>query len=355
MQSVGDSFYRDGLFPTERAWYSGTHVREDNNIFFSALIALNLSQCRSKVAIEDQLVIDSILQRVRHVFPYYQNRNGDITYNFYQTRPDMPFPNLKFFSKKKKFRLPDDMDDTSIIYYTQNSSDSIIKVLKSKMEEQALKMELPVRSTPKRYHSYRVYPTWFAHKMKQDIDICVLANTLYLVASKRLPITSIDSQSYGLIYDMIIHDDHIKRPHLISPHYKNTAVILYHIARLMSIDSLGFLQSIRGKLTIDIKKRLASSIENMERVILLSSLYRLGIPYPYTLEMGKEESGIKSFSFFYGNPFSFSPVWMKKIIHKSNLFQFKYRNEAYNWSLLMELSILSNAQWDSHKQVLTAP
>ncbi|MCH5683259.1 hypothetical protein LWM68_02585 [Niabella sp. W65] len=61
----------------------------------------------------------------------YQNKDGRPVYNFWQTNPSRHFPNSRYFSRRKKYIIPDDLDDTAILYLSAEFSDSLKRAVKS--------------------------------------------------------------------------------------------------------------------------------------------------------------------------------------------------------------------------------
>ena len=312
LQCQGDTFYNDGLFPSLRSLGKEKNLREDNNIFFTALIVYTLQSIRDSVTLNEKILIDSIVSNSKKNYPNYQNRNGDITYNFWQVHPELPAPNSKFLSRKEKVRLPDDLDDTSIIFLTRETSDSLNEVLKQKMNMHTNSAKKGIRSTFKRYRYSKAYCTWFADKMKQDFDICVMANTLLFVFQKGLVLNKADTQTLELIEQMIKNNDHLTYPHIISPWYQNSSIILYHLSRLVSIANNETLNGIRGKIIQDLYKQLQLSTNSMERIILLSSLHRLNESVTSDMDFKKASKDMETFFWFQANPFAASSMFTRK-------------------------------------------
>lgn len=339
LQSNGEGFYHKGMFPSERYLCNAERTKEDNNIFFTALTTYYLKHYRKAFGKEEKSHIDTLIKRARRNYPRYSNRKEDVTYNFWQTRPDSPFPNCPMLSKWERFKLADDFDDTSIIYLTLNSHDSTEKKLRKNMVAHAIKDATRLKSIPKHYRDNQFYNTWFGEKMK-DVDICVIANTLLLVEEKGFPLHHYDSASYQLIFEMVERKDHLEIPHLISPHYQNTSIILYHLARLFAesgeLVPLGMKDTVIG----DIRKQLMQTNHPMEKILLQTSLYRLGFRPENEIQLQDISDSFKSFAFFVANPFSLNSMTIKRIIGKSKFMQFKYRSEAYYWALVLEYFII---------------
>ncbi|MDZ4716786.1 MAG: hypothetical protein SH819_15075 [Cytophagales bacterium] len=309
-----------------------------------------MKSIRDSLPPDNRPIIDSIFKSTSELFTYYKNRNGGITYNFYPVRPEEnPFPNAKFSPRSKRRRLADDLDDTSMLYLVQNSSDSLNHAIKAKMVDHSTKKLYT--STFKQYRKNKVYKTWFTEKINQDIDICVLSNVLVFIFEKNLPLTSIDTASLGFIKSSIRHNLHLNKEHLISAHYQNSSIVLYHVARLISAATTPLLDEIRGKVISDIHQQLNLANNSMEEVILLASLFRLGGQKDYEINFTRLEEDMRRFYWFKANPFCGSRFWIKQLIGRSNFLHEQYKCEAYYWSLVLELSSLSDANFTlSNKQ-----
>ncbi len=339
LQSNDDPFYRDGMMPSLRRG-GGSHAREDNNIFFTALTVYTLQSLKSSLNSEEQHLADSIIRKAKQNYPFYSNRNGELSYNFWQVHPfEQPLPNRKLWSKMRKCRLPDDLDDTSLIYLTLATPDSTNQQVKQMMEAQI--NQEPVRSTLPEYQELPVYRTWFADKMKQDVDICVLANVLLFVFKKELPLSEADRQTISLISRMLKARQHITQPKLISPHYQQTSIILYHLSRLLAIANHPPLNELKGPLISDLYWQLQRSDDQMEKVILLSSLYRLGEQPGYVLDENQLVRDAEAFDWFIGSPISVKHIWLRCRLVQSSWLDARHSSQAYYLALQLELELLS--------------
>lgn len=328
LQCKNDVFYADGLFPSQRK------KKEDNNIFFSALITYTLQSIREDFNIQQQIIIDSICNRVKQNYPNYKSRRGDITYNFWQVNPlEMPMPNNKVLSKWNHMLLPDDLDDTSLIYLTLNNSknDSLLKEKIAFFTHDSTKK---IKSVDKQYRNHKAYYTWFGKKMKQDFDICVLSNILLFVFEKNLAINDYDIESMKLIEQMINNNDHFNIPHLISGSYQENAIILYNLSRILIHKKHEILNNLTPKVIEDLKIQLEISENKMEKILILSSLARLNQDIPFYEEFKNISNDFNKFIFFDVNYFLGHPISIKKMIGNQNFAG--YKCEAYYQTLLLE-------------------
>lgn len=342
LQIEQDSFYSKGLFPTEVRRNRQKRTWQDNNIFYSALIAYTLNQSQSDLSEKDKNEVQKIVDNVTSNFPAYSNRKGGPTYNFYQTHPENQFPQFKRLSQKDKFRLPDDLDDTSILVLTLNDPKNKKKVDSVKtLAIDQVKLHPKLNSALKQDKKAAAYRTWFADKMDQEFDICVMANALLLWNSNNLPKDEVDDATVLFIYRHLSENIVLKKPHLSSPQYLKSSIILYHLSRTFSTYEHPLAPSIREKLLTDLKEMLRNSKSPMEKVILLSSLYRLGESLNYQIELSNLEKEVQMFTWFNANLISGKPIFIKRLFGKQHPLLYSYTCEAYNWALILELQNLS--------------
>ncbi len=131
LQVQKDSFYHAGMFPTLRTNARNTNiVKHDNNIFFTALVAFSLKQLRNNFTPAQQVICDTIVQRAYRAYPYFKHHSGRPSYNFWSTDHPVIFPNnrlLNLFNQSQA--LPDDIDDTSIVWLSQDAPDSVVAII----------------------------------------------------------------------------------------------------------------------------------------------------------------------------------------------------------------------------------
>ena len=74
-------------------------------------------------------------------------------------------------------------------------------------------------------------------------DVSVMCNVLSFVQQNNLQWTKADSASLLHIIQTIQRNDIVKHAAFVSPYYANTSIILYHLARLMSVKQIKELES----------------------------------------------------------------------------------------------------------------
>jgi len=276
LQTRGNSpVYREGIFPSQRKYALSKTIYKDDNCFFTALIAFTLLRLKKHLSPEECTVIDGIKHEAQKAFPYYRNAKA-YTYNFWRTEKNAHFPNSKLFSKYDYFRLADDADCTALIYLVNGASDYDAIYLKSKLLHHA-KTPLGIsKNTLRHYQKLKLYSTWFGKNIPVESDLCVLCNLLYLVFEKRLFLNEYDIDCIKFICSAIRKNEHKTHPFLVAPYYTNTSVILYHVARLLTVTKHPALLQLREKLRKDIFQKLFEDIHPMERIILNTSLMWLG-------------------------------------------------------------------------------
>jgi len=336
-----DELYKSGLFRTQLIRKNGKYLPEDNNVFFTALIVYTLQSLANDLNSEEKKRAQRIISKAKEAYPYYSNRNDELTYNFYQTKPEMPFPAAPLFSNNL---LPDDLDDTALIYLSLLNEFDQFNKLFLLINEQSTRHP-SVKSTYKQYRESKAYRTWFADKMKQDLDICVIANVLLLGAKLEREPDSITRASLNFINSAVRQNLHDNKPHLISPHYQRTTIILYHLARLLETGFYNELNQLRELLIDDIYFQLKTAETTIDQVILLTSLVRLEEQVTFEIDQAAFENDMKTYAWFMGNPFTGSALFWKKLLGKNRLFQYKHRSIPYYWMLLLELKTISKANF----------
>lgn len=331
-----DSNYPAGLFPSQRAYLPGRKApKEDDNIFFTGLIIWTLKSIKEELSARNQAIVEAMAEKAIANYYRYQNKDGKPVYNFWQTRPSRHFPNSRYFSQRKKYIIPDDLDDTSILYLSAEFSDSLKLAVKKLMAENANGQKGRIRNTFKRYKKVPAYSTWFGKNMPVDFDICVQANGMRFVLDNRLELNQFDSATIELMKDMLIAGKHIKRPHYISPHYQNTAIILYHMTRLVASHSMHpLLADFKPLLVKELKREMQKAGNEMEQILLQTSLVKLGEKGGAPIVVSQKDWD--RFYFFVANMTSVFPNPVKGIFANSRKTNFFYRSPAYYLTLVLE-------------------
>jgi hypothetical protein len=342
LQSSGDKYFPEGIFPAYRDNSLIGYNRPDTTIFFSAIITFTLQSIRENAATETQEKIDYIISKVIQNYPDFQNKDGLKTYNFWKTKPSKHFPNGYIFRHFEHFRIPDDVDDTAFAYLTSNPDRTEILWLKEKLKQHANGSRQWIQNTYPEYRKLKAYSTWFGKNMYIEFDVCVLTNILYFIFRNDLPLDEHDHDSLEYIRSVIITDRYLHVPFRCAHQYPRTPLIIYHISRLIAAFDPLLLQSIKEKLIDDTLKLLKETKSPMDKVILSISLLRFGIRTERIQIEKFTRNDFKGFYFFIAGLLT---AYENKILYKisgNELFHMHWLCEAHNWTLLAEYETLWN-------------
>ncbi|MCE7065659.1 hypothetical protein [Dyadobacter sp. CY326] len=342
LQSKGGPYFPEGIFPAYRQNELIGYQRPDTTIFFSAIICFTLKSIALNADAEQQKSIEKICNDAIKNYPDFQNKDGLKTYNFWKTRPSRHFPNGFIFHRFEHFRIPDDVDDTAFIYLTTQPSPAELIWLKEKLALHANGTKLNVRNTFEEYRELKAYSTWFGKNMYVEFDICVLSNLMYCILHYNLPLNQHDEDSLHYITSVIETDRYITAPFRCAHQYPRTPLIIYHVARLIAAFDPDALQPIKNKLIADAKSILLSSKNAMDKVIISTSLMRLGVRTERIAVENLSKSDFKGFYFFIAGLLTAyeNPLLYKLAV--SPLFHMHWICEAHCWTLLAEYETLWN-------------
>ena len=345
LQSIGDKYFPDGIFPAFRTNAIVAYKRPDTTIFFSAIICFTLQSIRNKLSPDQAVKIDHICKNVQRNYADFQNKDGLKTYNFWKTKPSRHFPNGYIFHRFDHFRIPDDIDDTAFVYLTSNSSPNDLKWLKEKLALHANGSKQWINNTYPEYKKLEAYSTWFGKNMYIEFDVSVLCNMLYCIFKYQLPINKHDIASLEYIKSVIETDRYIKEPFRCAHQYPRTPLIIYHVARLISAFDPPVLKDIRDKLISDTTRLLQEAKTPMDKVVMSTSLIRLGVKTKRVPVERYTEVNFKGFYFFIAGLLTAYEHPLLYRFSDSSLFHMYWICEAHCWTLLAEYETL----WDSQE------
>jgi hypothetical protein len=336
LQSKGDEYYAEGLFPSQRYHLYFSFEREDNNIFFTASIVFILQNLREKLSAEEQKLVDVICAKAVANYSDYKNKDGLDTYNFWRTDGSAHFPNGNVLSHVKKVRIPDDADDTSLIYLTSRPSHEKALWLKEKFAQHANLSKKQIKNTFPEYRNLKAYSTFFGKNMFIEFDVCVLCNILYFVFQNKLELNQHDHDSISFICSVIEKKQYLEKPFYASHSYPSAAVILYHIARLLEKYKVPGLSEIKSKIIADLNSLIEKENNEMNKIILSTSLIRLGVKTSMVAIVNPDQQASKKWSFFHAglltafeNPITYN-------LAGNSLVHLKYKCEAHRLALILE-------------------
>jgi hypothetical protein len=338
-----DPFFMTGIFPS---YVSNKKIykekRKDNNIFYTALILYTLKTLKPKLSAADQRIVDSIIARSEKLIAQFKNRKGRESYNFWRTDSAYRFPYIWWLHLKKKNILPDDPDCTSICLLLSDAPDSIVQKAHAAMQDCANDIKHPVRTTFPGYRSYAAYSGWLGNKFPVVFDVCVLSNILSFVQTYNLTWTKADSASLDLLIATINNKDHITDPIMVAPYYGTTSIILYHLARLMSIKPIPALETMKERLIKDAMLQLQQTNNEFEKIILANALLKWNCNTPIPVNIKTREIEKSDLPFFLANIPSILNRSLKKQLSKKRIGVYCHYCPAYNNVLLLEYLVLKN-------------
>jgi hypothetical protein len=279
------NFYIKGLLPAsaDKAYKKFSTRIKDNSIFSTAISVYTLCKIQSKFDKESQVIIDSICARAKPAFALFVNRKGKNTYNFWRLDTVIKFPYNWWLSLiiNRNWELPDDFDDTVMSLMALNADDSVAAKVHRYMQDYTGYPASKIKGVPAVYKKIPAYSAWAGKSFPVFYDVCVAANMLTFVQRYHLQWTKADSATLQFIGKVIEQKDYFnKRYTEVSPYYKNKAVIIYHIARLMAEKKLPALEKYNKQLATDALSLFIKSKNILEQVILATALYRLGYAPP---------------------------------------------------------------------------
>lgn len=330
-----------GVIPSYREHNQRGPKKNDTNIFFTALAAFTLRNLYPYLEASSQELCDTIFKESATAFTYYQNRKGRPTYNFWRTdRPEI-FPNAGLLNIFNKSHAPaDDLDNTAIILVALDSPDSTVKNVHRLMQAFANNNNKRVAGSLPGYKNIHTYSAWFGKKTPIELDFGVLANILYMIHKYNLPFANQDSAAVEFMELAIRNRHHITSAPRLSPYYNRTSVLLYHVARLMSIAKIPELEKWKPQLIEDAMVSYKNSSDLIDKIMLSTTLLRWGVVLPddtLTIQMTLNKAIESSNAvFFMGNMASLLPAPLDKLLYHTGIGTFYFYCPGWNYALILE-------------------
>jgi hypothetical protein len=352
-QSRGDKFFPEGIFPSYRQNKYLFYKRPDTNVFYTATIVFILNQIKHKVSEKSQTIIEIITEKAIKKYSDFQNKDGLKTYNFWQTKPSNHFSNGLIFRHLDHFRIPDDIDDTALIYLTLPHLKEDVVWLKEKLK---LHTPQPTHRTALKESSDKGplqgqsdgsaggYSTWFGKNMPIEFDVCALCNLMYLFEKHQLPYNEYDEAVFVFLREVILQERYITDAFKVAHNYATTPLIIYHYARLLGDFEIKQLEICREKLIQKTKELLADGEPYneeivMNKVILETALLKLNKEYEFTNYQLPVTNNQSPFTYFiagllssYRNSFLYFFAPMK-------ITQMEWKCEAHDLALIVERTV----------------
>lgn len=340
LQSNGDSVYPKGIFPSQRFHPFLPYRREDDNLFFTASIIHILQQLSEQFSDSERPVANDIIRKGTLSYPLFRNKDGSDTYNFWQTKPSRHFPNGMFMHRFRHFQIPDDVDDTALVFLTEDASRERVIQLREKLKSHAnLAYKHAFNPLPK-YRDLKCYSTFFGKKMYIEFDICVLSNLMRVILKhfKEDELNEYDRDTLQFISNVIENDEHRSLPFYSAPNYPTTELILYHVARLIPLLPAWYREKIEFKVKRDVKEFMNDST-GMNRVLLENAAIKLGLqPKSENLNLRVLED--RNFFFFHAGMITAFENSVAQKLANNKFFHLQYASKALNGALLIENLVL---------------
>ncbi len=347
MQVKQDGEFYAGEFPSFRECGGAPHnYQPDNNIFYTAVAAFTLRNMLPYLNADDKVIAEKIIANIQKIYPLFRNKHGYPYYGFWATN-DPIMPHTYFYKYLKQiFGQGEDADDTVIILMTNKNNDDDNLVLKQRLQAVANLSKQKIISTYKKYQHIPAYSTYLGSRTVPDFDFAVQCNILYFVLDKKLHFVKQDSATLHIITEMVRNREYMKTPVYISPYYVRSSILIYHVVRLMSAFHIPELEVYKQQLIDDAQKEFASSTNVMDKILLSTSLMRLGakpeLP-PFTSINGFENSNQKQFVFFQARAAYSYPTPLKQM-----MLHFSYINYYFYCPAYYKILWLENLVWQTH-------
>ena len=342
--SSNGEFYA-GSFPSYRECRGVPHnYRPDNNIFFTAISIFSLRNILPQLSEANLLIATRIINSAQNAFPYFKDKTDLPLYSFWPNGKGI-LPHSYFINKIKLIDMGQDADDAVMSLMATGANDSTCSLLKKRMMQVNNGNIKKTNSTFKRYKNIPAYSTWLGYKMKPDFDLGVHCNILYFMLDHKMGLVKQDSATIELIAQILKHRDYKKYPAYISPYYARAPVLMYHLARLMGKFKIPALDAYKMQLKKDMQDELRKTNSLMDRIILSTSLFRLGLtPAQVNLPSLEvlEKSATDNFVFFQARAAFPYPTPLKQVFLHWSYLIYNFYCPAYNEVLLLEYLIEKN-------------
>lgn len=353
-QQNNSPFFSKGLLPSYRYNPAWSYVRPDSNLFFTAISVFALQRLMPFLTPDERALAGPICTLATPLFGRFKNKDGLETYNFYGTTPTDHFPNGWLMHRLRHFQLPDDIDDTAMVYLTTQPSDEALRFLSEKLGKHANRTRLTSQTTFPDYRNLRAYSTWFGLNMPIEFDACAMANMLYVVYEYGLPLDVHAQDSLAYLADILVTDRYRTDPFRCAPNYARAPLIQYHLSRLVGRFNPAPFQSVRPKLIADLLTDFGQTTSRLDKLLLAISLMRLGETPPADVPIPGIEDEFAHFSFFIAGLLSaYTQPWLHRWADRP-FWHIKWRCDDHCRVLLLEYLVLQRSMANRRSQLIQA-
>jgi hypothetical protein len=343
LQSKGDTIYPKGVFPSQRYHPFLPYKREDDNLFFTASVIHILQGMNVQYSASERVLVEEMTANAKSSYPLFQNKDGLDTYNFWQTKPSRHFPNGKFMHRFKHFQIPDDVDDTALVFLTENASKERVGLLREKLKKHANLAYKRAFNPLEKHRDLKCYSTFFGKEMYIEFDICVLSNLMRVILPHfKDELNEYDRDTLTFITECIVNDEHTSLPFYSAANYPTTELILYHVSRLIPLLPLEYKTKIEAKIKADIQSQLKRS-GGMNKVMLENAALKLNLEIDSTTFTSSEVLNDDSFFFFHAGMITAFENGVAQKLANHPFFHLRYTSKALNRALLIENMLLKRS------------
>jgi len=339
------NYFPEGIFESYRTNKYLRYHCADTNVFFTAITVFTLNNIKEKLSPASQLIVENITKKAIRSYPLFKNKDNLNTYNFFQTNPSQHFPHGNILHRFNHFKIPDDIDDTAMIYMTLPHTKDEAKWLQTKLISHSNLYKNRIKNVFPTYKNLKAYSTWFGKNMYIEFDACALSNMLYCLLSFDLELDEYGHDSVKYIQQTILTNQYVAQPFRVAHQYARTPLIMYHVMRLMNKFHIPALEICREKLEIDILHYLKKKdLKFMDRILLEISLNSgSNINKNVVKSTNLNDVDTKSPFFIAGLLTAYeNPILYK--ISSSKLFHINWTCEAHSLALMAEWMVATSKE-----------
>lgn len=343
-QVVADTFFKSGSFPTFRQYANSKKFKEDNTIFYTALIHFTINELKPLLTLEEKIIADTICNRIAKAYPFYKNPKPRGSYNFwpFENGQKTFFPNQGWFSKmSNSLALPDDIDDTGIILINSNITKQQAQQLHDSTQLYINGKHSWAKNTLSQFKKLPAYSTWYGIKMPIEFDFGAHCNYLYFANYYQINKTPADEATLQLVNEIIRKNYHVNNSFHVSPYYYNPINILYHTARLGSKFNV-FDDDVKAKIIDQLNNYLQKETVPLNKILVATSLLKFKQPLVNFNDdfINKLNLHTTDFVFFKNYIMAHLGNAIKKMAGNTSLSQFNWFCSAFNDCLVLEYLVL---------------
>jgi hypothetical protein len=335
-------YFPEGIFESYRSNKYLRYRRPDTNVFFTAITVFTLNNIKEFLSPASQLLVEKITKKATANYHLFKNKDGLNTYNFFQTNPSKHFPHGNILHRFNHFKIPDDIDDTAMIYMTLPHTKEDTKWLQNKLISHSNNYRQQIKNTFPAYKNLNAYSTWLGKDMYIEFDACALSNMIYCQLHFGLELDEHGQDSIKYIQQTILSNQYIEQPFRVAHQYARTPLIMYHVMRLMNKFHIPELEICREKLENDILYYLQKKhLSFWDRIILEITIKNKNVvEVKPTVELLNNVDS--NYPFFIAGLLTAYENSLLYKLSSSKLFHINWTCEAHSLTLLAEWMVATS-------------